>query len=128
MKKILNGVCILSVLFFYGCGNSEMAKDAQKIAELKCKAESSFNKVLALNNEMQKMTQEGIASGDMNVISQTMQKQQEILKKLEPLQAEGNKLGNELSVLQKEIEKKYPSDDDKKAFALELTKHLGECK
>ena len=128
MKKILKGVCILFVLFFYGCGNSEMAKDAQKIAELKCKAESSFNKMMELNNEMQKMTQEGIASKDLNVQTQMLQKQQEILKKLEPLQAEGNKLGTELSVLQNEIEKKYPSDDEKKAFALELTKHLGECK
>ncbi len=100
MKKIITnvGVLIFASVILYSCGNSAES-DAKKYAELTCKSQNLAKKM---------MESEGA-----NMASSLKESQ---------------KLMLEVANFGKEMEGKYTSESDKKAFGEALLKEMNKCK
>ena len=108
MKKLFIPIIIIAVFFITGCGNSGLTNDAERIADAMCRSKGITEKLTL------EATKPDVDSNQIH-----------------KLQAESEKIQQEMMAMYKEFNKKYEKKvGDKKfnkEFGKELSKALMNC-
>ena len=113
----------------FSCGNDAQIKDdAKRLVELQCKAKESFDKIMAINNQLQERV--GSSMNDPVAMQKVLEDQKKYLDEIKVLQGEESKLVEEFKVLEGEMKTKYNSEKDKEKMRIELAAQLAQsgCK